>query len=79
MPSNRRAENAAARVANRKRVKAARAKAEEVFESADAAKDWLETECPTLGFVRPVDLLGDDDGLRQVMTILLRIEYGIFS
>lgn len=63
----------------RKRLRAARAQATEVFGTAEAAKEWLESQCPALGFVRPIDLLHDDEGLKSVTAILVRIEHGVFS
>ncbi|MDM4771169.1 MbcA/ParS/Xre antitoxin family protein [Solimonas sp. SE-A11] len=63
----------------RQRIRAAREQAREVFGTAEAAKVWLESECPALGFVRPIDLLLDDEGLKSVIAILVRIEHGVFS
>ena len=63
----------------RQRIRAARKRASEVFGTAEAAKEWMESECPALGFVRPIDLLHDDEGLKSVTAILVRIEHGVFS
>jgi len=68
-----------AKVMGSTRLRTARARARKVFGSAEAAKEWLESECPALGFVRPIDLLHDDDGLEKVTAILVRIEHGVFS
>lgn len=63
----------------RQRIRSARKRAREVFGTAAAAKEWLESECPALGFVRPIDLLLDDEGMKSVTAILIRIEHGVFS
>jgi putative toxin-antitoxin system antitoxin component (TIGR02293 family) len=72
-------EGSKAKMARRKRIRAAREQARKVFGTAEAAKEWLESECPALGFVRPIDLLNDDEGLKNVIAILVRIEHGVFS
>lgn len=68
-----------AKMTRRQRIRAAREQAQEVFGTAEAAKEWLNNECPALGFVRPIDLLHDDEGLKNVTAILVRIEHGVFS
>ena len=77
--TNRINEGLRAKMTRRQRVRAAREQAKEVFGTAAAAKEWLESECPALGFVRPIDLLHDDEGLKNVTVILVRIEHGVFS
>lgn len=72
-------EGAKDKVVNNARLRMARERARKVFGSAEAAKEWLESDCPALGFVRPIDLLHDDDGLKNVTAILVRIEHGVFS
>jgi putative toxin-antitoxin system antitoxin component (TIGR02293 family) len=45
----------------------------------DNAARWLTGPVLALGGVTPLSLLDTDVGLEQVLTILGRIEYGIFS
>ncbi len=63
----------------RKMIRATKARAREVFGTAEAAEEWMKSECPALGFARPIDLLQDDKGLKSVTAILVRIEHGVFS
>ena len=63
----------------KREIRVARAEAERVFGSRAAAKEWLESECQALGFVRPIDLLHDSEGLIRVLTVLRRIERGVFT
>ena len=62
-----------AKIKSGKRMQAAQAQARKVFGTEEAAKEWLESECPALGYIRPIDLLHDDDGLKNVTAILVRI------
>lgn len=54
------------------------AHAEDVFGSADKARDWLLAPNRALGHT-PVDLLDTDAGTEAVEEVLYRIEHGIFS
>jgi putative toxin-antitoxin system antitoxin component (TIGR02293 family) len=40
---------------------------------------WLSTPVPALGDSYPLELLDDDEGLKQVENVLHRINYGIYS
>jgi putative toxin-antitoxin system antitoxin component (TIGR02293 family) len=51
--------------------------AEEVWEDADLAHEFLTSAQPQLGGERPVDLARSDLGTRQVETLLFAIEYAL--
>jgi putative toxin-antitoxin system antitoxin component (TIGR02293 family) len=53
--------------------------AEKTLGDADHALEWLKTENPALGGEIPLHLLDTDPGAREVESLLLRIEYGIYS
>lgn len=72
-------EKSKAKMTSRSKLRTARARARKVFGTAKAAQEWLESECPALGFVRPIDLLHNDDGLKNVTAILIRVEHGVIS
>jgi putative toxin-antitoxin system antitoxin component (TIGR02293 family) len=55
------------------------AQAQEVFESADTATNWLKRPNRALNGHAPVDLLDTDAGTEQVVELLDRIEYGVYS
>ncbi|MGH2416337.1 MAG: type II RES/Xre toxin-antitoxin system antitoxin [Microcystaceae cyanobacterium] len=55
------------------------AHAEEVFENAETAKDWLKRPNSALGGEVPLDLLDTEAGVKQVDDVLTRIEYGVYS
>ncbi len=61
------------------RVARITAYAEEVLGSAEAATAWLKTPIPALGHETPLSLLDTDEGSQQVINILGRIEYGVYS
>ena len=48
----------------------------DTFGSEEGAIEWLEEFCPVLGG-RPVDLMGDEQGQKQVNDILVCIDYGL--
>ena len=54
-------------------------RAEEVFESLDAALDWLKTPNAALAGATPLSLLDTDIGAESVMDTLGRIEHGVFA
>ena len=54
-------------------------RAEQVFEDADAAMDWLSSANATLEGATPLSLLDTDLGAENVMDILGRIEHGVFA
>ncbi len=51
--------------------------AEEVWEDAELAHEFLTSPQPQLGNARPVDLARSDLGTRQVEQLLSRIEYSL--
>ncbi len=53
--------------------------AEEVFESLEAAVDWLKAPNAALGAVTPLSLLDTDIGAESVLDTLGRIEHGVFG
>ena len=61
------------------RVARAAASAEDVLENRHNAGRWLQTPNRALGGVTPLDLLSSDLGAEQVETILVRIDYGVYS
>ena len=61
------------------RVARAAASAEDVLENRDNAGRWLQKPNRALGGVAPLDLLSSDLGAEQVETILVRIDYGVYS
>lgn len=54
-------------------------RATDVLEDEAAARDWLSRPNKALGDVRPLELLDTDTGVEQVLTILGRIDYGVYS
>lgn len=55
------------------------ARAEEVFEDAQIAQNWLGRANVALGGESPLELLDTETGATQVDEILTRIEYGVYS
>lgn len=51
----------------------------ETFGAAQKASSWLQHPNRALGGQRPLDLLDTDSGVREVETILGRIDYGLYS
>jgi uncharacterized protein (DUF2384 family) len=45
----------------------------------EKASHWLQTSNRGLGGEVPLDLMDTDAGVREVETVLGRIEYGLFS
>ena len=54
-------------------------KAEEVFGTPKAAREWLIHPQPGLGNARPVEFARTELGAREVENLLGRIEYGVYS
>jgi putative toxin-antitoxin system antitoxin component (TIGR02293 family) len=54
-------------------------KAEDVFGSAGAAREWLTHKQPGLGNVPPLEFAKTEIGAREVENLLGRIEYGVYS
>ena len=50
-----------------------------MLEDRDNAGRWLQKPNRALGGVAPLDLLSSDLGAEQVETILVRIDYGVYS
>ncbi|MUL38989.1 antitoxin Xre/MbcA/ParS toxin-binding domain-containing protein [Gloeocapsopsis dulcis] len=55
------------------------ARAEEVFEDEQVAKNWLKRPNQALGGETPLGLLDTETGAEQVNQVLTRIEYGVYS
>ena len=53
--------------------------ADDVLETPKIAAEWLRTPNGALGGAAPIDLLGTDLGAEQVETILVHIDYGVYS
>ncbi len=51
----------------------------EVFEDDKAARDWLHQPQVGLGGRIPLDFIRTEAGLREVVYLLVRIEYGVIS
>ncbi len=54
-------------------------RAEEVFESLEAALDWLKSPNAALSGATPLSLLDTDIGAEGVLDTLGRIEHGVFG
>lgn len=67
----------AARPADIERIRLALQAAQETFEDAGMATEWLESPCPALGGVVPLQMLGTGDGLDEVLRELVRICHGL--
>ncbi len=55
------------------------AMAEDVLETREIATEWLRRPNGALGGGAPLDRLGTDLGAEQVETVLVRIDYGVYS
>lgn len=79
--ARRKAEGVLNREESAKLVRVARVieRAEEVLESADAAREWLMRTNASLGGVTPFSLLDTEFGAETVMDTLGRIEHGVFA
>ena len=51
----------------------------EIFEDSNKFEQWLHSTNIALGGVKPIDLLNTAEGIHEVITLLHRIEHGIFS
>jgi putative toxin-antitoxin system antitoxin component (TIGR02293 family) len=56
-----------------------RARAVSVLGDPDTAEEWLDRPALGLGQRRPADLLGTAEGVREVETLLARIEHGVHA
>ncbi|MGH9840125.1 MAG: type II RES/Xre toxin-antitoxin system antitoxin [Blastocatellia bacterium] len=52
---------------------------DDVFEDSKVASQWLERPNRALGGFKPMELLDTDEGAREVESVLLRLEYGVYS
>ena len=59
--------------------RASAARAIEVFESREAAKQWLQEASTALGERKPIDLLATDIGTEVVLNELGKIDHGFFA
>ena len=59
------------------RLQSATRRATEVFEDAVIAELWLREPSIPLGGIHPIDLLGSEEGLRQILAELTAIEHGL--
>ena len=50
-----------------------------VFEDEDDFRDWLHIKNPALGNIKPIELMHSSIGREQIMDLLNRIEYSIYS
>lgn len=55
------------------------ARAVDVFGDVDKARAWLQRPNRALGGVAPLSILDTGIGAEEVLTVLGRIEYGVFS
>jgi putative toxin-antitoxin system antitoxin component (TIGR02293 family) len=55
------------------------AQAQDVFENSETATNWLKRANRALAGHAPIDLLDTDAGTEQVVELLDRIEYGVYS
>lgn len=55
------------------------ARAEDIFEDAQIAKNWLRRPNQALGGEMPLNLLDTETEVNQVEDVLTRIEYGVYS
>ncbi|PHS09137.1 MAG: antitoxin [Blastopirellula sp.] len=53
--------------------------AQDVLGDKDHAKQWLLSQNTALGGQRPIELLDTGIGFEDVMDVLRRIEYGVYS
>ncbi|MCE6992975.1 antitoxin Xre-like helix-turn-helix domain-containing protein [Dyadobacter sp. CY323] len=55
------------------------AKGIDVFESEEDLKTWLNSPALALGNKKPLDILSSSIGREEVLSVLFRIEHGIYS
>lgn len=67
------------RAAFRKVPESVRRRALDIFGDEASAAEWLTTRIVALGGQTPIDTLMRVDGEEEVLTILGRIEHGVFS
>jgi len=49
------------------------------FNGSDNFRDWMHTEQPTLGGVKPIDMMASITGAHQVLMAISSIKHGIFA
>lgn len=55
------------------------ARAIQVFENEETARKWLKRPNRALAGVAPIELLDTDAGTEEIVDLLNRIEYGVYS
>ena len=55
------------------------ARAERVLGDRENALSWLDEGIPALGGATPLSRLSTETGYREVMDVLGRIEYGVYT
>ena len=55
------------------------ARCKDVFHTDERCLIWLKSKLMAIGNVRPIDLLDTNAGADTVMTVLGRIEHGVYS
>jgi putative toxin-antitoxin system antitoxin component (TIGR02293 family) len=55
------------------------AKGIDVFENEEELKTWLNSPALALGNKKPLDILSSSIGREEVLSVLFRIEHGIYS
>ncbi len=55
------------------------AAASEIFGSREAAQAWLAKPAPALDQHRPIDLIATPPGYDEVMNLLQRLRYGVYT
>jgi putative toxin-antitoxin system antitoxin component (TIGR02293 family) len=53
--------------------------AEQIFQDAEKAQQWLNRSNGSLGNKAPIEIMGTEKGCNEVLEILGRIDYGIYS
>jgi putative toxin-antitoxin system antitoxin component (TIGR02293 family) len=60
-------------------LETATVKAIDVLGSQEAATRWLTMPATALDGRRPIDLLSDPEGVARVLTLLVRMDYGVYT
>lgn len=48
------------------------------FGNSANAEQWIHSVVYGLGYRRPIDMIGDVEGYKAVITLLVRIDHGIY-
>jgi putative toxin-antitoxin system antitoxin component (TIGR02293 family) len=54
------------------------ARAIRVIGDRQEAMHWLGTPVRALGYATPISLLGDEDGIKEILAMLDRLEQGVW-